>query len=83
MPGVEVFHAGTAVRDGRLVTAGGRVLGVQATGPDIASAIAPGVCGVDRIRFEGAHCRRDIGRRALARAALTRTPMKGSASRLS
>jgi phosphoribosylamine--glycine ligase len=71
MPDVQVFHAGTAVRDGRLVTAGGRVLGVQATGPDIAGAIARAYAGVDRIRFEGAHWRRDIGRRGLARPAVT------------
>jgi phosphoribosylamine--glycine ligase len=83
MPGVEVFHAGTAVRDGHLVTAGGRVLGVQATGPDMDSAIARAYAGVDRIRFEGAHCRRDIGRRALARPRLTREPMSRPAPRLS
>lgn len=63
-PGVVVFHAGTA-RDGagRLVTAGGRVLGVSAAGPDLAEAVAAAYRGVERIRFEGAHYRRDIGRR--------------------
>jgi phosphoribosylamine--glycine ligase len=66
-PGVTVFHAGTAERDGRIVTAGGRVLGVTATGPTIAEAIARGYRAVDRISFEGMHCRRDIGHRALAR----------------
>jgi phosphoribosylamine---glycine ligase len=44
---------------------------VQATGPDIPSAVARAYAGVDRIQFEGAHFRRDIGRRALARAALS------------
>ncbi|HVQ77701.1 MAG TPA: phosphoribosylamine--glycine ligase [Candidatus Binatia bacterium] len=67
LPGVRVFQAGTALREGRLVTAGGRVLGVQATGADLAGAIAAAYAGVDRIRFEGAHYRRDIGRRAQVR----------------
>ena len=62
--GVSVFHAGTARRDGRLVTAGGRVLGVQALGPDIRMAIAKAYAGVERIRFAGMQFRHDIGRRA-------------------
>ena len=66
--GVSVFHAGTARRDGRLVTAGGRVLGVQALGPDIRAAIAKAYAGVERIRFAGMQFRRDIGRRAVERA---------------
>jgi phosphoribosylamine--glycine ligase len=61
--GVEVFHAGTAHRDGRLVTAGGRVLGVTAVGDDVPGAIETAYEAVDRIRFEGMHFRRDIGRR--------------------
>jgi phosphoribosylamine--glycine ligase len=65
LPGVNVFQAGTARRDGSLVTAGGRVLGVQALGPDIRSAIARAYEAVDRIRFDGMQLRRDIGRRAL------------------
>jgi phosphoribosylamine--glycine ligase len=64
-PGVQVFHAGTARRDGRLVTAGGRVLGVTAVGADLPAAVAAAYAGVDRIRFEGMHYRTDIGRRAL------------------
>jgi phosphoribosylamine--glycine ligase len=67
LPGVNVFHAGTARRDGSLVTAGGRVLGVQALGPDIRSAIARAYEAVDRIRFDGMQWRRDIGQRALGR----------------
>jgi phosphoribosylamine--glycine ligase len=67
LPGVNVFHAGTARLDGRLVTAGGRVLGVQALGPDIRSAIASAYAGVERIRFDGMQFRRDIGRRAVQR----------------
>ena len=67
LPGVNVFHAGTARRDGSLVTAGGRVLGVQALGPDIRSAVARAYEAVDRIRFDGMQLRRDIGQRALGR----------------
>jgi len=67
LPGVNVFHAGTARRDGGLVTAGGRVLGVQALGPDIRSAVARAYEAVDRIRFDGMQLRRDIGQRALGR----------------
>jgi phosphoribosylamine--glycine ligase len=63
VPGVEVFHAGTALRDGRLVTAGGRVLGVTAVRDDVPQAIDAAYAAVDRIRFEGMHFRRDIGRR--------------------
>jgi len=63
IPGVEVFHAGTARRDGRLVTAGGRVLGVTAVGDDVPCAIDAAYEAVGRIRFEGMHFRRDIGRR--------------------
>jgi len=66
-PGVTVFHAGTARRDGRLVTAGGRVLGVTALGADIPAAIRAAYEAVGDIHFEGMHYRRDIGRRALAR----------------
>ena len=61
--GVHVFHAGTARREGRLVTAGGRVLGVTAVGDDVPRAIEVAYEAVGRIRFEGMHFRRDIGRR--------------------
>jgi len=67
LPGVNVFHAGTARRDGSLVTAGGRVLGVQAQAPDIRAAIDAAYEAVGRIRFDGVQFRHDIGRRALAR----------------
>ncbi len=66
-PGVTVFHAGTARREGRLVTAGGRVLGVAALGADIPAAIRAAYEAVGDIHFEGMHYRRDIGCRALAR----------------
>lgn len=63
---VRVFHAGTATRDGRLVTNGGRVLGVTAVAGDLETAIARAYAAVRDIRFEGMHYRRDIGRRARA-----------------
>jgi phosphoribosylamine--glycine ligase len=62
---VQVFQAGTVRRDGRLVTAGGRVLGVTAVADDLAAAIAAAYEGVGHIRFEGMHYRTDIGRKAL------------------
>jgi phosphoribosylamine--glycine ligase len=62
--GAVVFHAGTALRDGRLVTAGGRVFGVTATAADVPAAIAAAYEAVGHLRFEGMHYRRDIGRRS-------------------
>jgi phosphoribosylamine--glycine ligase len=64
--GVTVFHSGTAWKDGRLVTAGGRVLSVTATAPSLPAAIARAYGAVERIRFDGMHFRRDIGTRASA-----------------
>jgi len=61
--GVQVFHAGTAMRDGRLVTAGGRVLGVTGLAQDIEAAITVAYAAVRDISFEGMHYRTDIGRR--------------------
>ena len=58
---VTVFHAGTASVDGKMVTAGGRVLGVTALGADLAQARARAYDAVSRIRFKGAHHRTDIG----------------------
>ena len=63
---VTVYHAGTAVKDGKLVTAGGRVLGVTATGDTLPQALDKAYAAARRIHFEGAHMRSDIGRRALA-----------------
>jgi phosphoribosylamine--glycine ligase len=62
-----VFHAGTALEDGKVVTAGGRVLGITALGKSIQEAIEKAYEGVSLIQFEGAHFRRDIGRKALNR----------------
>jgi phosphoribosylamine--glycine ligase len=73
---VLVFHAGTRRgADGRIVTAGGRVLTVVGTGPDLASARERAYAGVEVISFEGAHWRRDIALREVApRAALASDP---------
>ena len=59
--GVHVFHAGTALEDGRLVTSGGRVLAVTAVAPDFGSARAASVGAAEAIDFEGRYFRRDIG----------------------
>lgn len=69
LPGVTVFHAGTRLADGRVVTAGGRVLNVTALGAGIREARDRAYAAVERIRFEGAHFRRDIAERALRRGA--------------
>jgi phosphoribosylamine--glycine ligase len=64
LDGVVVFHAGTRHDDaGRVVTSGGRVLGVTATGEDVADARARAYAAVEKISFKGAHHRRDIGAR--------------------
>lgn len=67
MPGIEVFHAGTARNDGQFVTAGGRVLGVTASAGGIEEALAKAYEAIGRIHFEGMQYRHDIGRRALRR----------------
>jgi phosphoribosylamine---glycine ligase len=63
--GAQVFHAGTQLKNQQLVTDGGRVLGVTAAGDSLEQAISKAYAAVDCIQFEGAYCRRDIGRRAL------------------
>jgi len=60
MPSVQIFHAGTAIEGGRLVTAGGRVLVVTAMGPSLSEAAARAYEAADKIDFEGKHLRRDI-----------------------
>ena len=67
LPGVKVFHAGTRLRDGQYVTAGGRVLGVTASGSDLHEAISGAYAAIEKIYFEGIHYRRDIGRKGLTR----------------
>ncbi len=66
-PETMVFHAGTAKKDGEIVTAGGRVLGVTAVGPDILAAIKSAYKTVEKISFDGMQYRKDIGRRAIER----------------
>ncbi|HEV2320182.1 MAG TPA: phosphoribosylamine--glycine ligase [Verrucomicrobiae bacterium] len=65
LPGVKVFHAGTAMKDGQIVTNGGRVLGVTAPGKDLRSAQAAAYAAVEKIHFDGAQFRRDIGAKAI------------------
>jgi phosphoribosylamine--glycine ligase len=65
LDGVTVFHAGTRKEGDRLVTNGGRVLNVTAVGRDLPHAAQRAYRAVDRIHFEGAHFRRDIGAKAL------------------
>ncbi len=62
IPGVTVYHAGTALKDGKLVTSGGRVLGVTALGKTLDEALEKAYAGVEKIHFDGAYYRRDIGR---------------------
>lgn len=61
LPEAVVFHAGTALENGKLVTSGGRVLGVTARGADLATARANAYKAADMIQFRGGHRRRDIG----------------------
>ena len=66
LDGVTVYHAGTK-RDGdKLVTSGGRVLGVTALGESIEDALAKSYAGVEKIKFDGAHYIKDIGQKALS-----------------
>jgi phosphoribosylamine--glycine ligase len=67
LPDIQIFHAGTARRDGRIVTNGGRVLNVTATGKTVAEAQANAYRALDLIHWDGAYARRDIGWRAVAR----------------
>ncbi len=66
---VMVFHAGTAQKDGQLVTSGGRVLAVTARGDDLDTAVSRAYAGVANIHYENAHYRNDIGRPSSAYAA--------------
>ncbi|THF78788.1 phosphoribosylamine--glycine ligase [Cohnella fermenti] len=62
-----VFHAGTAEKDGEIVTSGGRVLGIVGRGADIAAARANAYAAADRVQFEGKMNRTDIAAKALVR----------------
>ncbi|MEM6438738.1 MAG: phosphoribosylamine--glycine ligase [Pseudomonadota bacterium] len=65
LPGVQVFHAGTAARDGAIVSNGGRVLNVCALGADLPEAVSRAYAGVGAVDWPGGFHRRDIGVRAL------------------
>ncbi len=65
LPNTKVFHAGTARQGDQIVTSGGRVLGVTALGKDLKAAQAAAYGAVEKIRFDGAHFRRDIAAKAL------------------
>jgi phosphoribosylamine---glycine ligase len=67
VPEAFVFHAGTALKNGRVVSAGGRVLGVTARGNTVAEAITTAYTAVDKIHWDGVHFRRDIAQRAINR----------------
>jgi len=68
MDDVHIYHAGTRLTESGVVTSGGRVLGVTALGDDIAAAQRRAYEAVDKIHFDAAYCRRDIGFRAVADA---------------
>ena len=63
---VTVYHAGSALKDGKLVTAGGRVLGVTARAATLKEALADAYAAAESIHFDGVYMRHDIGQRALA-----------------
>ena len=68
--GAKVFQAGTRFHQGRLVTSGGRVLGVTAGGADLREAIDNAYQGIAKVRFNGMHYRRDIGHKGLREAGI-------------
>jgi phosphoribosylamine---glycine ligase len=68
MPGVEIFHAGTEARDGRIYANGGRVLNITATGKTVAEAQARVYAAVAKLDWPEGFCRSDIGWRAIGRA---------------
>jgi phosphoribosylamine--glycine ligase len=65
MPWVEVFHSGSALKDGKLLTAGGRVLGATSAAPTLEEALNRAYEAMALIHFDGMYYRRDIGHRAL------------------
>jgi phosphoribosylamine---glycine ligase len=65
--GVEIFHAGTVAKDGKILASGGRVLNVCAMGKNVTEAQQRAYAAVDRIDWPEGFCRRDIGWQALAR----------------
>jgi phosphoribosylamine---glycine ligase len=65
--GIKVFHSGTRFENQKLMTTGGRVLGVTATAQDLPAAVQHAYAAVSKIHFEGMHFRRDIGAKGLQR----------------
>jgi phosphoribosylamine---glycine ligase len=65
--GAVAFHAGAKMSNGALVTSGGRVLGITASGPDLQSAIDKAYAEAGKVHFDGMQYRRDIGRKGLRR----------------
>ena len=63
---VTIYHAGDKLAEGKLITSGGRVLGVTATAPTLAEALKAAYAATETIDFEGKYMRHDIGQRALA-----------------
>jgi len=74
----QVFQAGTKLGPHGIETAGGRVLGVTASGPDLAAAIATTYAAVDQVHFEGMHYRRDIAQKGLKRWSPATIEAKGT-----
>jgi phosphoribosylamine--glycine ligase len=68
VPDAKIFHAGTTLKDGQVVTSGGRVLGVTALGNNVAQAKLQAYTAVKCIRWDGAWCRKDISDKALGNA---------------
>ncbi|HTG60361.1 MAG TPA: phosphoribosylglycinamide synthetase C domain-containing protein, partial [Terriglobia bacterium] len=68
LPSVQVFHSGTALKESDIVTSGGRVLGVTASGDSLEQALARAYEAMAEIRFDGIYFRRDIGHRAMKKA---------------
>lgn len=79
---MEVFHAGTTLKDGTVVTSGGRVLTVTAIKKDLISALEHANKGVEIIRFKGAIYRKDIGYRAIAFLKQSRYLFEGKTKKL-
>jgi len=75
--GALVFQAGTRIEDGRLLSAGGRVLTICGTGPDLASARAAAYAAVGHVRWPEGFCRRDIGAKPLLAASAAAAPISG------
>jgi phosphoribosylamine--glycine ligase len=79
LAGVEVFHHGTAIHDEQLVTSRGRVLAVTAVADDLPTALRRAYEGVEKISFEGAHYRRDIGQQWIGNGQVRQMPLLAQA----